>query len=823
MFLHNKKFQVMNFVFQVACFVGSLSATHQQWQLCSVQSTPTCVTTTVTRSVHEALFSAGVIPDPIFGSNDDAYRSIATKDWVFTTTIEGAVSDDLHFSYIGGHGSEIYIDDKLVIGPIKTGSFEPVSVRIDSPIGKKNFILRIVLKSTVNAAESLASQLRDSQVPKCPPEAQHGFCGVEYLRIPQYGFGWDWGPGFGSVGFELNLRFAARKKIFVETKMKDGVWNLGLLIEGVIMSGQVAKVSVFNETFSWSQKVFPVDKATLKVDVSEHVCSWFPDNPCLYNITVCFSDQCFEKPEIGFRQVEIRQVEIRQGIDSPVFLLNEKEVFIRGTNLIPTGPYSAPPSDSEIDLLFSEILASGLNLVRIWGGGFYGSDHLYSMANRHGIMIWEELKFACASYPFENEAFRETAISEIRSQFRRIHSNPSLVIISGDNEVNQMLEANWYGAGADQLRTLKAEYKKMRKNIDTIVNFFWPKETKQVAFIPTSPFDGVDTHFYDYSGDCRDVRKYTSTGIVSEYGFQSFCDWDSCLSKVVHDAETVGKEKAIDSEFLRHRQHRATGMRELENQVVLLMNDVKSPSVESFVWYSLISQAVCLKASTESFRRNPNVSGVMYWQFNDVWPGASWSTIDYYGHRKPSWFFTKSSFAKNFISVFVDAKNELVVLLVGARTMVEIPNSLLVVDILSGKYEKFPLPSTSAGVELFRKPVIFACPSGTCVAALSKTNYILIGSPDRSRHQHGQLVYDPISVESQSDGKTSLLAKIPSPFIFVSTEENLETNLFFLAPIDGWDQVDVAGVVTNIKTYWSFLEEDTNRHDVNIHFQVLVD
>jgi len=791
------------------------------WTLCPLsKSLPTvdCVQTMITRSVHEALFHAGAIPNPLLGSNDVTLRWIAETDWVYSTRLS-VEKTKLNFSFLGGYGSEIFCDNQKIAGPIESGSFVPVSITLPSQCPLSSFRdIKIVLKSLVTAAASIGKTSHFFQVPKDPPEPQHGFSGVEYLRVPQYSFGWDWGPAFASVGFELVPDGEEQLgKIFVESEKRGDFWNLGIRIkEMTTLPSDSVSVHVSNKTFSWSPReklhakmvnqIIVIDSFVLEFQVRE----WFPRNPSLYTVQLCFSDSvCFERSQVGFRQVELKT-------GGKLFFNNEETpVEIRGTNLIPSNAFSAPPTDEEIESIFSEIVFSGMNLVRVWGGGFYGSDRLYSLANEHGIMVWDEAKFACATYPFEDAEYREKVVDELKYQFERISGNPSLVVISGDNEVNQMLEQNWYGVAEPQLGKLKTVYAtQMIPTIAEIVKQVWPPGSHQIVFIPTSPTQGIDTHFYDYSGDCRDVAKYStvSPGIVSEYGFQSFCDWGNCLSKMVVDAsvEDVGKANAIDSEFLGHRQHRQTGTNEIIHQVSLLLSDIASPSVEEFVWYSQISQAVCLKAATESFRRNPAVAGVMYWQLNDVWPGASWSTIDFYGSRKPAWYTVETSLAERMSSIFVSSENELVVALVGSpATDSPSATTLLVVDILLGDFRTFSL--SIGGRELFRQPVADICPSKSCVAALSSSNYVLIGSPNRHKHMYSEFdIKHPIQVESLSiEGENilRLTGSIPTPFIFIGGAVNLPHNFLFLAPIDGWRYVDIPqpSTLVGILTFWSFL------------------
>lgn len=48
--------------------------------------------------------------------------------------------------------------------------------------------------------------------------------------------------------------------------------------------------------------------------------------------------------------------------------------------------------------------------------------------------------------------------------------------------------------------------------------------------------------------------------------------------------------------------------------------------------------------------------GTIYWQLNDIWPGASWSSVDYYGRFKALMYYARRFFAPVLISC--DEKNE---------------------------------------------------------------------------------------------------------------------------------------------------------------------
>jgi len=59
-----------------------------------------------------------------------------------------------------------------------------------------------------------------------------------------------------------------------------------------------------------------------------------------------------------------------------------------------------------------------------------------------------------------------------------------------------------------------------------------------------------------------------------------------------------------------------------------------------------LNQAYCVKVAVEPLRRSmPQTMGALYWQLNDCWPGASWSSIEFGGRWKALHYEIKRAFA----------------------------------------------------------------------------------------------------------------------------------------------------------------------------------
>lgn len=106
------------------------------------------------------------------------------------------------------------------------------------------------------------------------------------------------------------------------------------------------------------------------------------------------------------------------------------------------------------------------NMIRVWGGGVYESDYFYNLADRYGLLIWQDMMFACAMYP-ATPSFLSSVRLEIRQNALRIIHHPSIAIFAANNENEVALVQNWYGTASDSEHYMK-EYRQLY--IDTIID-----------------------------------------------------------------------------------------------------------------------------------------------------------------------------------------------------------------------------------------------------------------------------------------------------------------------------------------------------------------
>lgn len=102
---------------------------------------------------------------------------------------------------------------------------------------------------------------------------------------------------------------------------------------------------------------------------------------------------------IGFRSVRLIEDALEQGL-SFYFEVNKVPMFMKGTNWIPSHILPEKSFNTKkIDHLLRSVADAHMNMMRVWGGGIYETNEFYNLADQYGILIWQDMMFACAMYP----------------------------------------------------------------------------------------------------------------------------------------------------------------------------------------------------------------------------------------------------------------------------------------------------------------------------------------------------------------------------------------------------------------------------------------
>ena len=553
-------------------------------------------------SVHRTIMGDSV---------DDTFRWVSEYDWILKSNIDGPTN--IHIEWIDTV-SEIYLNGDSI------GNTDNSFVSYNFFIPNSG-LLSIVLKSPIKYVEA---RVGDEIPSECPP---WGIPGVQYIRTAQSQFGWDWGPAVPTMGIGLVELNYHDHHVRVDTlRLSENEWQVNVCMEEEMESElfmydefgvEIFLGHFFNKYFSF---------------IVYNVSVWWPRGhgaQPLYRISICTPSRGCIVEKIGFRDFFFENN----------LIVNGKTIEILGSNLIPPSQFR-PYSDSLIEEIFYSFLnqSDGMNLIRVWGGGFFGDSKLYDLCDEYGVIVWEELKFAGATYEWEK--IWETVQVEIQQNIGQRYNHVSLMIVSGDNEIELMLKQNWFNIDLNVLEKKKFEYDEFSKKL---VSFLKSKFPTLIVF-PSSPMN--DTHYYDFESDCRDLSLFPeNASLVSEYGYQSFANSDT-----FPDINWLNADYR-ESEFVRNRQHRIGGTEWILMQASLIFEQTFY-TVKWLIWVSQILQSICLKSATEFFRRQPTNAGVMYWQLNDVWPTVSWSLIDYARTPKLAYFYVKPSYHQKLYSLY---------------------------------------------------------------------------------------------------------------------------------------------------------------------------
>ena len=109
---------------------------------------------------------------------------------------------------------------------------------------------------------------------------------------------------------------------------------------------------------------------------------------------------------IGLRDLQLIREDDEFG-ESMRFRVNGRDIFAKGANWIPCDVFIPRIADKTYTHLIESTAESGMNMIRVWGGGFYEQDIFYNLCDEAGILIWQDFMFACATYPTFRSEFME--------------------------------------------------------------------------------------------------------------------------------------------------------------------------------------------------------------------------------------------------------------------------------------------------------------------------------------------------------------------------------------------------------------------------------
>lgn len=609
-------------------------------------------------SVYADLMADGTMPDPFWRENElDAFERMK-KDYVYqrTFTVTEAQLAHAHvelvcegldtLAHVSLNGREIAFADNMHITwvwdvkeQLHAGE-NTLEIRFDSPI----------LYCAKKAEEAPGWESSDATP------------GFRHLRKAHCMFGWDWGPRLPDAGIW--------RPIFLRT------WDAARLENALMLQAHhdgVVDVTIRPEIAgesAWSAEItapdgevltLPETMAAEQVITIEHPQLWWPNglgNQPLYRVTVRLATGDTRTWRIGLRTMTVSREKDEWG-EEFCHVVNGVKVFAMGADYIPEDNILARVTPERTRRLLEDCKAANFNAIRVWGGGYYPDDAFYDICDELGLLVWQDLMYACAFYDLTPDFERSIRV-ETHQNVARLRHHASLALICGNNEMEMFM------AGANSAlinhRTWEfvptyphhiTDYVKMFEYILPAI----VKETApQTYWWPASPSSGGnfdapndenrgDNHYWDVWHGEKPFTEYRKFFFryASEFGFQSF----PCLKSVKQF--TLPDDRNIFSRVMeRHQRNQAANGKILS----YLSQTFRYPnSFDDLLYTSQLMQAEAIRYGVEHWRRNRGrCMGAIIWQLNDIWPVASWASIDYYGRWKALHYAAKRFFAPVMIS-----------------------------------------------------------------------------------------------------------------------------------------------------------------------------
>jgi beta-mannosidase len=361
---------------------------------------------------------------------------------------------------------------------------------------------------------------------------------------------------------------------------------------------------------------------------------------------------------IGFRTVELETADGDFRIR-----INGADVFCRGACWTPIDPVTLHVEAAAYETPLAQVVAAGMNMLRVSGATAYESDAFYSRCDALGILVWQDFMFANMDFPEQDAAFVDSAVTESRQLLNRLHRHPCLTLICGNSEVEQ--QAAMWGAARERwcqelfhttLRGVAAECCPHTP--------YWPSSSHGGAV----PHDGATgtTSYYGvgaYLQPLQDVRRTTIRFAAECLAFAN-----------VPEPATIDRMPGGARVRVHHPAWKSRVPRELgpgwdfedvrDHYVRLLFNldpaAVRYSDHERYLTLGRVTVSEVITTVMSAWRRHESpCRGALVWFLRDLWAGAGWGLVSSDGVPKSAYYAMRRCCQPVHVSLLDEATNGL--------------------------------------------------------------------------------------------------------------------------------------------------------------------
>ncbi len=591
---------------------------------------------------YSALLAAGKIPDPYWGRNEELVQSYRDSDWLYRREFEVAPEFLAEYPYVSLNlervdtFAEIRLNGRRVL--TTENLFRRYRVEVRRLLKPGVNVLEIRIASAAREAAKLAAD-----EPLKLPDMQGQVKTINRIRKVQCHAGWDWGICLMVSGVYGELALTGHHLARLEH-----------LSDHQCFEEKRVRVELHAEVFAFAAGELPVEfefdgrthAARVRVEpgdneiktefVVERPRLWYPrgfGEQELYPARISTPDESLER-HFGLRKLEVVNEPDAIG-HSLFFRVNGVDVFAKGADWIPCDAFPGRQTPERVEWLLDSAVAANMNMLRVWGGGQYEPDFFYEMCDRKGLLIWQDMMFACSIYP-SHEAFLDNVRRELEFQIKRLRHHPAIALWCGDNECLQSFR--WNPLAREHFATYVVNYDRLNRELAKMVESCDPER----KFWTSSPCAGVDTfednqscdtdgdmHYWAVWHGGRSFEAYyeVKPRFCSEFGYQSFPSFETV--KTYADPANYN----VFSPLVDYHEKCYHGCAPI---IGMFGKYFRMPSrFEDFLYLSQVQQALAIKTGVEYWRSlRPRCMGTIIWQLNDNWPVASWSSLEYGGKWK---------------------------------------------------------------------------------------------------------------------------------------------------------------------------------------------
>jgi beta-mannosidase len=599
------------------------------------------------------LFRASKIPAPNYRNNNDSVQWAAERSWIYERTFD-VPAEQLARKYIELVCEGLDTFATVMLNGVTVASTNNmfrtwvIDVKIALKAGSNQLRIKFDPLPDITA-QSMAYE-KKYEIPNWVGVGEPGgkYKPQSWIRKGPYQWGWDWCRPILTMGVWKKIELRAYDLRLADVGVKqhhnpDGTVQLDLKMElaGVPTTDAHVRAHLLGpDGMEWNAAPVKDSVAALSLAVIKPKL-WWPNgmgDPNLYTIEIQIVDGTGNILDTVQKRVGLRRFEVipAQNGESLQLRVNGEPFFAKGANWIPADNMVGRATPEVMRWYMQDAAACNFNFVRLWGGGLYEDDLLFDACDELGLAVLFEFKFGTYTYPIFDADFAANVAAEVDDQLRRIRHHPCIAMWSGNNEADQ--------------------FKGYTELFDTLIGGKVRNLVQDACYeMGSGAFRSQDLHLWSVWHGGKPFRDYdNSHGFVAEFGMQSYLEPASTRQFTNESDRATGIESPI---FAYHEKSgQKTILQYLQKNFGTL-----PPDLGDVLWLSQIMQAYGIRQGIEHWRRDrPKSMAAVIWQFNDSWPGETWSMIDYYHRWKALQYHARHMYAPLLVSGQADASRGMV-------------------------------------------------------------------------------------------------------------------------------------------------------------------